>query len=311
MIRIENLHLSIEGKEILKGIELHLRPGDIYGLLGPNGAGKSSTIFTLLGLRERSSGRISVLDHDLKNHALDIRQNIGVMPEQAGFYDWMTASEYLRWYGCLYGQRQSNGDLWALLQKVGLGSVGHRPIGTYSRGMKQRLAVARALMPHPKLLILDEPTNGLDPKGRRDIHDLLLEFAVEKNAGVLLCTHLLDDVDRLCNRIGIIDQGRTLLEGRLAELLAEQEGSRRFRLRLEAEPDTAILPAGISLLAHESDWWYIQVQSSPSEGPSALWGELWLRGWRILEIHSEASSLEEFYLNITGQDHSHVQEAIR
>ncbi len=109
-----------------------------------------------------------------------------------------------------------------MLEKVGLGTEGHRPIGTYSRGMKQRLAVARALMPHPRLLILDEPTNGLDPKGRREIHDLLLEFAAERNTGVLLCTHLLDDVDRLCNRIGIIDRGRTRLEGRLGDLLAEQ-----------------------------------------------------------------------------------------
>ena len=278
MISIENLHLAIEGKEILKGIDLHLQPGDIYGLLGPNGAGKSTTIFALLGLRAHGSGRISVLGRDPGEHAAAIRSSVGVMPENAGFYEWMTAPAYLRWYGRLYGETQTDRDLGILLEKVGLGPEGHRPIGTYSRGMKQRLAVARALMPIPRLLILDEPTNGLDPKGRREIHDLLLEFAAAGTAGVLLCTHLLDDVDRLCNRIGVIDRGRTRLEGRLGDLLAEQGAGRRYRLRLEAEPDTANLPAGISLLAHEGDWWRVQLQPGTPGGPSALWGELWERG---------------------------------
>ena len=156
MISIENMQLRIEGKEILKGIELHLQPGDIYGLLGPNGAGKSTTIFAVLGLRERCSGNIRVLDHDPADHALEIRRNVGVMPEQAGFYDWMTAHAYLQWYSRLYGQSQSDGELRKLLEKVGLGSVRHRPIATYSRGMKQRLAVASALVSQPKLLILTE-----------------------------------------------------------------------------------------------------------------------------------------------------------
>ena len=280
MISIENLHLTIEGKEILKGIDLHLRPGDIYGLLGPNGAGKSTTIFALLGLRAHGSGRISVLDRDPGEHVAAIRNSVGVMPENAGFYEWMTAPAYLRWYGRLYGATQTDRDLMILLEKAGLGTQGPRLIGTYSRGMKQRLAVARALMPHPSLLILDEPTNGLDPKGRREIHDLLLEFAAEPNNGVLLCTHLLDDVDRLCNRIGIIDRGHTRLEGRLGDLLAEQETGKRYRLRLEAELDTANLPAGISLLAHEGDWWRVQIQFEIPGGPAALWGELWQRGER-------------------------------
>jgi ABC-2 type transport system ATP-binding protein len=311
MISIENLYLTIEGKEILKGIELHLEPGDIYGLLGPNGAGKSTTIFALLGLRARGSGRISVLGHDPCKHAPAIRGSVGVMPENAGFYDWMTAPAYLRWCGRLYGKSPIDGDLLILLKKVGLGTENRSHIGTYSRGMKQRLAVARALIPHPRLLILDEPTNGLDPKGRREIHDLLREFAAEGSAGVLLCTHLLDDVDRLCNRIGIIDQGRTRLEGRLGDLLAGQGAGQRYRLRLEGKPDTANLPAGFSLLAHEGDWWHVKVQSKNSKGPSALWGELWQRGWRILEIRSEASSLEELYLRITAPASPYIQEFTR
>ena len=301
MINIEHMQLQIEGKEILRNIDLHLQPGDIYGLLGPNGAGKSTTIFALLGLREYSNGRICVLDHDPADHAIDIRRKIGVMPEQAGFYDWMTAPSYLRWYGRLYEQSPSSQEMEILLKKVGLDSEGYRLIGTYSRGMKQRLAIARALVSHPELLILDEPTNGLDPKGRHEINELLREFVAEEKTGVLLCTHLLDDVDRLCTRIGIIDHGLTRLEGQLDMLLTEQGGGWRFRLRLESEPDTADLPDGISLEAREGDWWHIQIPSETHEGVSDIWGELWRRGWHILEIRSGTSSLEELYLTNTGR----------
>jgi ABC-2 type transport system ATP-binding protein len=308
MINIEKLQLRIEGKEILKGIDLHLQPGDIYGLLGPNGAGKSTTIFALIGLRKRSSGQIRVLDHDPAEHALEIRSNIGVMPERGGFYDWMTAPAYLQLYSNLYQKPQTKSDLTVLLDKVGLGSVRNRPIATFSRGMKQRLAVARALAPDPKLLILDEPTNGLDPKGRREIHDLLLDFAAEQKTGVLLCTHLLDDVDRLCNKIGIIDQGRTRLEGGLRDLLSTQGAGQHYRLRMESAPETFDLPAGLCLLANEGAWWRVQLQPGVNGGPSALWAELWRRGWHILEIRSEVSSLEELYLNITAQGARHPQE---
>lgn len=302
MIDIENLRLTIKGKEILKGIHLHLKPGDIYALLGPNGAGKSTTISALLGLLPRESGQVCVLNADPARDAVSIRGSVGVMPEKAGFYDWMTAIDYLTWYGRLYNVRPTALYLDRLMERVGLGLKAHRPIGTYSRGMKQRLAVARALLPEPKLLILDEPTNGLDPKGRIEIHDILLEFAADGKSGVLLSTHLLDDVARLCNRIGIIDQGRTRLEGTIAELLAEQENVRQYRLYLETAPDTVGLPDGVKVLGHGDGWWQIQTPASPSGGISALWAELWRLGWKIMEIRSEISGLQDLYMRHTAQD---------
>jgi ABC-2 type transport system ATP-binding protein len=308
MIDIEHLRLTIDRKEILRGIDLHLQPGDIYGLLGPNGAGKSTTIFALLGLRVYGGGCISVLGGDPAHDAVSIRRSVGIMPEKAGFYDWMSAPDYLRWYAGLYNSQPTDRELGIMLGKVGLGDESHQAIGTYSRGMKQRLAVARALITHPRLLILDEPTNGLDPKGRREIHDLLVEFAAEKKSGVLLCTHLLDDVDRLCNRIGIIAQGGTRTEGTIAELLAEQEHGHRYRLRLKVAPATADLPVGVKVLGRDGDWWRIQVHLKLSEGVSTLWSDLCRRGWEILEIRSEASSLEELYMSHTGQDNRQAQE---
>ncbi len=308
MIDIENLHLRIEGKEILKGIELHLRPGDIYGLLGPNGAGKSTMIFALLGLYAYQSGRICVLGGDPVENAVSIRRSLGIIPEKAGFYEWMTASDYLKWFGRLYGLESTDRDLKIILEKVGLDEYGHRLIGTYSRGMKQRLSVARAFITHPRLLILDEPTNGLDPKGRCEIHDLLIGFVAEKNTGVLLCTHLLDDVDRLCNRIGIVDNGHTQIEGSLSDLLVDQRGGQRYRLRLQNELISGNWPDEVVVLAQEGEWVHVQVNITPSEGPFALWDELWRRGWRILEIRSEASNLEEMYIRHTGRERKQTRE---
>jgi ABC-2 type transport system ATP-binding protein len=309
MINIENLRVTIDEKEILRAIDLHVRPGDIYGLLGPNGAGKSTTLFALLGLRAYASGHVDVLGGDPALDAVSIRRSVGVMPEKAGFYDWMSASTYLNWYGGLYGCPQDDRDRARLLEKVGLGSDAHRRIGTFSRGMRQRLSVARAMLPNPKLLILDEPTNGLDPKGRRRIHDLLVEFAADGKVGVLLCTHLLDDVDRLCNRVGIIDQGCTRLEGSMADLASEQGGGQRYRLRLAAAPDTAGLPAGVKVLGHDGNWWRVQAHVTPFEEVSALWARLWQCGWKIMEIRNEASSLEALYMRHTGQHSQQTQEA--
>jgi ABC-2 type transport system ATP-binding protein len=300
MIDVSNLQVRIDGREILRGIRMHLEPGDIYGLLGPNGAGKSTTIFALLGLRRRSGGQVRVQGSDPEDKGVEIRRTIGVMPESAGFYEWMTSGDYLHWVATLYGQTTNDKELTGLLRTVGLATVRHRPIGSYSRGMKQRLAVARALVHHPTLLILDEPTNGLDPKGRREIHDLLRNFAQTRGASILLCTHLLDDVDRLCNRIGILDWGRTLLEGSLSKLLAGQGTGLRYRLRLERSPGGSGLPEGLTLLAREGEWWHIQLQGGANSDPPALWKDLLRRGWRILEIESEGGGLEELYLGITS-----------
>jgi len=305
MITMENIRLGIDGKDVLNGIDLHLESGDIYGLLGPNGAGKSTTIYALLGLRPYSGGHVRVLGGDPAEDPIPIRRQVGVMPEKAGFYEWMTAPDYLGWYAHLYGATPAAGEVNTLLGQVGLAAKRGQPIASYSRGMRQRLAVARALLPHPRLLILDEPTNGLDPKGRREVHDLLVEYARTNGAGVLLCTHLLDDVDRLCNRIGIIEGGRTRIEGAVTELLSQTGRGLNHRLRLEAEPDVSDLPNGVTFLGRENGWWRVRTRSG---NVSDLWGELWRRGWRIQEIRSEASNLEALYMRHTGRTGPSAQE---
>jgi len=296
LIDANKLKCDLQGQTILKDISLHLERGEIYGLLGPNGAGKSTTIVVLLGLYPATGGHLQLFSESAQS-IVTTRRHIGVMPEQAGFYDWMNASDYLNWYAGFYaGSRPS---VIGLLGRVGLEHAAAKPIGQFSRGMKQRLALARALLPAPELLILDEPTNGLDPRGRREIHDLLLQLAEEDGVGVLLCTHLLDDVERLCGTIGIIDHGRSVAEGRLRDLLGQHGTAPHYRIRMSWIPEDHSLPHGLELLHHKDDWWYFSVIDGEKTHLAGLWEDLIVHGWGFSEIHADSGGLESLYLQLT------------
>ncbi|MGH8744693.1 MAG: ABC transporter ATP-binding protein [Burkholderiales bacterium] len=299
MIEILELKLAIRNTPILHGVRLHMSEGEIYGLLGPNGAGKSTTLSVLTGLRAADSGNVSVMGLDPVRQRKELHGNIGVLAEDSGFYSWMSAQDYLRWMARMYGRELTSDEMARRLEQVGLDAANRQAVGTFSCGMKQRLGLARALLNDPRLLILDEPTNRLDPRGRREIHDVLLALSHERGVGILLCTHLLDDVDRLCSRIGIINRGETLLEGNLAELLAEKTGINRYRLRLDTRStaDTNSLPQGVRLVAREGGWWYLDLAAGVH--PNAVWHTLSGSGWDIVEIHKEGGGLEDLYLNIT------------
>jgi ABC-2 type transport system ATP-binding protein len=300
LVEIADLQLSLHGLRILAGVSLHMQAGEIYGLLGPNGAGKSTTLSVLAGLRPASSGRASVLGLDPWRERRALHRRIGVLPEQAGFYDWMSGADYLIWVASLYGRNGRRSAVGERLAQVGLDPVARAPIGTYSRGMKQRLGLARALLKDPELLVLDEPTNGLDPRGRREIHDVLLGLSRERKVGVLLCTHLLDDVERLCSRIGVIHRGRTVLEGSLSELLARRQARSRYRLRLTQQPPAAALVPDFTILAREGEWWYVEI--GETRYPDAVWSALLASGWPITEIHRVGGGLEALYMSLTDEE---------
>ncbi|MHB8743797.1 MAG: ABC transporter ATP-binding protein [Sulfuricaulis sp.] len=222
------LKVRIGGRRILDGVDLSLAEDEIYGLLGPNGAGKTTTISAILGLVPLEVGSVRI-DGDDPLRDRRVLRRVGALPEQNGFYNWMTATNYLRFFNKLYDRPGDSATLPALHARVGPETNAAQVIGTLSRGMRQRLGIARAFIPDPQLLILDEPTIGLDPRGRREIHNLLLELSGQHGVGVLLCTHLLDDVDRLCRCIGVIVEGRTLVQGDLAALLQRWRGQRPIR----------------------------------------------------------------------------------
>ena len=297
LLEASQLKVTLGGRCILDGVDLSLDEGEIYGLLGPNGAGKTTTISAILGLVPLESGSVRIAGDDpLRDRR--VLKRVGVLPEQNGFYDWMTAADYLRFFAKLYDRPSDTAALQALLAQVGLAANATQVIGTFSRGMRQRLGIARALIPEPRLLILDEPTIGLDPRGRREIHDLLLDLSGKHDVGVLLCTHLLDDVDRLCRRIGVIAEGRTLVQGELAELLRHGERLDRYRLRLAGPvPEREPLPHGMRIVAREAE--RLIVAPDPGVAPPDAWRELLFLGWPVAEIQREGSGLEDLYLTLT------------
>jgi ABC-2 type transport system ATP-binding protein len=300
LVRVENLKLSIGPATILDGVQLAMQEGEIYGLLGPNGAGKSTTLSVLTGLRRADAGHVEVLGLDPGVDPRGLRRRIGVLAEDAEFYGWMTAKDYLRFMASLYGIVMSTEALAQRLAQVGLDAVADKAVAGFSPGMKQRLGLARALLNDPRLLILDEPTNGLDPHGRREIHDLLIRLSSEQGVGILLCTHLLDDVDRLCTRIGILDGGRTLIEGELSSLLTTRGGLGRYRLRIGQPEKLELPPEGIRITAREGAW--VHLSLSPGLPPSRGWQELLDAGWAITEIHGESNGLEDLYLQLTAKE---------
>lgn len=213
MVTVENLVKRYDGHTALDGLNFGVEEDDIFGFLGPNGAGKTTTIRILTGIIKADSGNVLIDGHNVFKELMTVKKLINALPESNGYYEWMTAYEYLEFFSNLYEEKESRQEIYKLLDGVGLnGKEGHL-IRSYSRGMKQRLGIARALINRPKLLFLDEPTNGLDPKGRRDIHDLLINLNREHGTTIFLSTHLLDDVERLCNRIAIINYGKIVKTG--------------------------------------------------------------------------------------------------
>ena len=200
-------------------LTLSVEPGQVYGLLGPNGSGKSTTMKVLLGLVPATSGSTQIFGRDSAH--VESHEEVGYLPENPYFYKYLTGEETLCFYGKLCGL--SGGALrdrvHELLKLVGLEDAANRRLGGYSKGMLQRIGLAQALVQEPRLLVLDEPTAGVDPAGSRDIRDLILEFK-SRGITVLLCSHLLGQVQEICDRVGILHKGRLVCEGELESLIS-------------------------------------------------------------------------------------------
>ena len=203
-------------------VSIRIAPGEVYGLIGPNGSGKSTTMKALLGLVQPDAGVCRIFGND--SMRVDSRQDVGFLPENPYFYKHLSGSETLRFYGKLCGLRGSKLDARVkdLLALVDLTEAGNRRLGGYSKGMLQRIGLAQALIQEPRLVILDEPTAGVDPVGSRQIRDLILDLK-QRGITVFLCSHLLEQVQEVCDRVGIIFRGRMVKEGPIDELLAVED----------------------------------------------------------------------------------------
>jgi ABC-2 type transport system ATP-binding protein len=215
-IHIDNISKKLGTREVLKGVTFDVETGDIFGYLGPNGAGKTTTIRVLLGLLQADSGELSVLGQDIRLAAT--RMKVGFALDPDGLYNTMTAVENLKYYADIYDVADSGKRIDRVLSLVGLSDRAGDRVGTYSKGMRQRLSLARAMVHNPEVLILDEPTAGVDPTGQIEIRKILLDIARVEKKTVLLSSHNLDEVQRICNRIALIDRGEIKMYGELEDL---------------------------------------------------------------------------------------------
>lgn len=224
MITIDNLIKSYDETPVLKGLNLHVHAGDIYGFLGRNGAGKTTTLNIITRLISYNSGTVTISEG----------VTVGYLPESPQFYDYMTAREYLSMLGQIQNQDRDSihNRVSELLALVNLEKVGNRRIRKFSRGMKQRLGIASILYHDPDLLLLDEPTSALDPQGRKDIMDLIKELS-QLGKTIFFSTHILSDVEKLCTRVGILDDGQLIMEDALATIMQTDQ---HYEIITDVEP---------------------------------------------------------------------------
>lgn len=243
---------AIETRELCKrygsfvaveNLNLQLEPGTVFGMLGPNGSGKTTTILMLMGLTDVTAGTVRVLGLDPARQPLDVKRLVGYMPDTVGFYEGLSARENLRYTGRLNGMRGADLEqrIDTVLSRVKLSDVADRPAGTFSRGMQQRLGLADALLKRPQIVILDEPTNGLDPQSTHEFLDLIRELKRD-GLTILLSSHLLDRVQAVCDRVGLFHRGQMVLEGTVEDL-AQQVLGGGYRIAVEAEGAQDIEPA--------------------------------------------------------------------
>jgi ABC-2 type transport system ATP-binding protein len=220
----------------LENLSLSVAAGEVLGVLGPNGAGKTTAIRVLTTILAPTRGRFSVVGVPHTRPA-DIRRRVGVLPESAGYPEKQTGEEYLRYFARLFGHSRASARTIAesLLARVGLSERSQTLIAGYSRGMRQRLGIARALVNDPQVVFLDEPTLGLDPAGQRQVLALVRRITAERGATVLLSTHLLAEVEEVCSRVLILNRGRLVAEGTVSEISRRAAAPRSARLRVAAE----------------------------------------------------------------------------
>ena len=219
IIEVKGLTKKYKELTAVDNLDLNVFTGDVFGFLGPNGAGKSTTIRMLLSLIKPTSGEIKIFGKPLKTNRIDILRQIGAIVEKPDFYLYLSAYKNLEILGKVSGVDPNKKKIMEVLELVGLDKRYKSKVKTFSHGMKQRLGLAQALLHDPKLIILDEPTTGLDPQGIKDIRDLIIYLSKEKGKTIFLSSHILKEVELIASRMIIINKGKTIIEGKVQDLL--------------------------------------------------------------------------------------------
>jgi ABC-2 type transport system ATP-binding protein len=287
--------LNLKTKKSLENLTMRVETGEVFGFLGPNGAGKSTTIKLLMRLIFPTSGSAQIQGKSIDD--VRMHQNIGYLPEQPYFYDYLTATEVLdyfaRFHNLSAGDRRER--VAKMLQKVGLETAKKIQLRKYSKGMLQRVGLAQAILHDPEVVVLDEPMSGLDPLGRREVRDIILEL---KHAGktVLFSTHILTDAEMLCDRVGVIVGGKLRGVGTPGEMVGIQTQGMEILFELHGELQKAPL---LARAARTGERYRVQIPESELYGAI---DELKAAGARILSVSQVKPTLEEFFMNLVEAD---------
>jgi ABC-2 type transport system ATP-binding protein len=313
VIEAKGLTKRYDGVTVVKGISFSVASGEIFGLLGPNGAGKTTTILMLLGLSDISDGEARVLGYDPVREPLSVKRRVGYMPDAVGFYDNLSASDNLRYTGRLIGldRKEREEKIASSLAHVGLAEVADRRVETFSRGMRQRLALAEILMKEAQIAILDEPTSGLDPQATLELLAIIRDLK-HRGVTVLLSSHLLDRVQSVCDRVALFNEGRIALIGTVAELGRQVFGGGGFRVEVEAEGQGLVERLGavagvhhVEQIGHDK----YRLTSDRDVRPEAAAAAV-TAGGRLFRLSVDEPSLEAIYsqyfekLGLQGAQHA-------
>lgn len=316
MIQVENLSKYYGDYPAIEGVTFRVEKGEIMGFLGPNGAGKTTTMRILTGYMPPSSGAARVAGYDVFAESLEARKHIGYLPESVPLYTDMSVRSYLQFMARLRGARKNQARLDEVMEKVNLQDEADTLIGHLSKGYRQRVGLAQALIHDPDVLILDEPTIGLDPRQVREVRELIKGLAGEHT--VILSTHILSEASQLCGRILIINNGHIVAEDTPERLTASLKGNDRILIRTQKTPENLegelAKIEGISSVEPTADGAFELSCAAGQDRRAEIAAVVVQRGWGLLELRPLVMGLEEIFLKLTQdssltQDNSLTQES--
>jgi ABC-2 type transport system ATP-binding protein len=294
MIRTEDLTKVYGDAKAVDSINIKIAKGQVCGFVGPNGAGKTTTIGMMVGLIEPTSGKCFVNDLEVTRHPLEVKRTIGYLPDGFGFYAHMTGTQNLKYFSRFYGltEQASDARIAELLAYVGLGNV-DKKAGAYSKGMRQRLGLARALLNDPEVIFLDEPTSGLDPEGVIQFRKIIREQAA-KGKTIFFSSHILDEVQHVCNHICIISKGKTVAQGTLEEVKNKMRKDRRFTIVVKVNGTMPSLsnPEIVDAVYNNGS---VTIKSN-SDIRDYIFDEVVKSGLKMRELRLQEESLEDVFL---------------
>ena len=303
LIETEDLSKSFDGFQAVDGVTLSIQPGELLALLGPNGAGKTTTIRMLASILRPSRGWARVAGYDVVTHPQAVRRAIGMLTEHHGLYTRMRADEYLAFFGQAYGMRGEHirVRIASLLDQLELQDSDHRRLGEFSKGMRQKLALARTMLHDPSILLLDEPTSAMDPASARLVRESISKLRSSSRV-IVVCTHNLNEAEILADRIAIIKSGKIVALGTQEELKNQFLGNPVMRITL-AEPLNGRkpnLPGAVGSVVYGNNWIQYEV-SKPKETNPTILQKLTHEGYGVVTISEVGRSLEDVYLNVVDE----------